>query len=493
MRYGDILGTIGRTPAVRLNRIAPPHVNLYVKLEAFNPMGSVKDRLALGVIERAERDGSLRPGQTVIEATSGNTGIGLAMVCAAKGYPLVVTMAENFSVERRRLMRFLGARVVLTPAAQKGSGMLAKARELAERHGWFLARQFENEANADVHSRTTAVEILEDFRGERLDAWVTGYGSGGTLKGVARVLRAERPDTRIVVCEPDNSQVLGSGIAQPRADDGAPSASHPAFRPHAVQGWAPDFIPKLTEDAVAAGHVDRIVPVSGAESLRLARRLAVEEGILAGISAGATLAGAIEVCRDLPDGANVLCMVPDTGERYLSTPLFADVPADMTAEELEIAASTPGQRFDAPPPPSTAPERPAVEVDAGATAFVEQVTHDAAQPVVLFALEWCEFCWSVRRLFKRLGIEFRSVDLDAVAMQRDDLGGRVRAALAARTGMTTIPQLFVGGQFVGGCTDAFDAWREGRLQQLLESAGVAFDRAAAVDPYSFLPGWLQPR
>ena len=493
MRHADILGTIGRTPVVRLNRLAPAHVNLYVKLEAFNPMGSVKDRLALGVIERAERDGALRPGQTVIEATSGNTGIGLAMVCAAKGHPLVVTMAENFSIERRKLMRFLGARVVLTPAALKGSGMLAKARELAERHGWFFVRQFENEANADVHSRTTAVEILEDFRGERLDAWVTGYGSGGTLKGVARVLRAERPGTRIVVCEPDNSQVLGSGIAQPRADDGAPSESHPAFRPHAVQGWAPDFIPKLTEDAVAAGHVDRIVPVSGAEALRLARCLAVEEGILAGISAGATLAGAIEVCRDLPEGANVLCMVPDTGERYLSTPLFADVSADMTAEELEIAASTPGQRFDAPPPPSTAPERPPAGVDAAAAAFVEQVVHDAAQPVVLFALEWCEFCWSVRRLFKRLGIEFRSVDLDAVAMQRDDMGGRVRAALAARTGMTTIPQLFVGGRFVGGCTDAFDAWRDGRLQEMLGSAGVAFDRAAAVDAYTFLPGWLQPR
>jgi cysteine synthase A len=495
-RHDDILGTIGRTPVVRLNRIPPPHVNLYVKLEAFNPMGSVKDRLALGVIERAEQDGSLRPGQTVIEATSGNTGIGLAMVCAAKGYPLVVTMAENFSVERRRLMRFLGARVVLTPAAQKGSGMLAKAKELAERHGWFLARQFENEANADVHSRTTAVEILEDFRDTRLDAWVTGYGSGGTLKGVARVLRAQRPGTRIVVCEPDNSPVLGSGIAQARTPDGSPAASHPMFRPHAVQGWAPDFIPKLTEDAVAQGYIDRVVPINGAEAMRLARRLATDEGILTGISGGATLAGALEVCRELPEGANVLCMLPDTGERYLSTPLFADIPADMTEEELEIARSTPGYRFDAPattPPPVAVPEAARVAADPESVGFVAEALADAGQPVVLFALEWCEFCWSVRRMLARLRIPYRSIDLDSVEYQRADRGGRIRAALVERTAMTTIPQLFVGGEFVGGCTDAFDAWRNGRLQALLEAAGVEFDRSASVDPYSFLPGWLQPR
>jgi cysteine synthase A len=497
MRHNDILGTIGRTPVVRLNRIAPAHVNLYVKLEAFNPMGSVKDRLALGVIERAEREGALRPGQTVVEATSGNTGIGLAMVCAARGYPLVVTMAENFSVERRRLMRFLGARVVLTPAAHKGSGMLAKAAELAERHGWFFVRQFENEANADVHSRTTAVEILEDFRDARLDAWVTGYGSGGTLKGVARVLRAQRPGTQVVVCEPDNSQVLGSGIAQARAADGSPAGSHPMFRPHVVQGWAPDFIPRLAEDAVALGLVDRVVAVSGAESLRLARRLATEEGILAGISAGATLAGAFEFSRGLPDGANVLCMIPDTGERYLSTPLFEGVPAEMTEEEIELSRSTPGYRFDAPPPATAsgpAPEAAATpEVDAVAAAFVEDAIAEGREPVVLFALEWCEFCWSLRRLFARLGIRFRSIDLDSVEYQRDELGGRIRAALARRTGMRTIPQLFVGGELVGGCTDTLDAWRDGRLQAMLEAAHTEFDRSADVDPYAFLPRWLQPR
>ncbi len=258
-KFDNILGTIGNTPLVRLSKLAPAHVNVFAKLEAFNPMGSVKDRLALGIIEDAERRGTLRPGQTVIEATSGNTGIGLAMVCAVKGYPLVVTMAENFSLERRKMMRFLGAKVVLTPAALKGSGMLAKAVELAHEHDWFLCRQFENEANADIHSRTTAEEILAAFDGEPLDYWVTGCGTGGTLKGVARVLKARRPQTQIVVCEPDNSPTLASGIAQARDAQGNPADSHPSFRPHLMQGWTPDFIPKLTEDAVAleAGRPDR--------------------------------------------------------------------------------------------------------------------------------------------------------------------------------------------------------------------------------------------
>src|SRR5262245_49041917 len=231
-RYDNILETIGNTPLVKLHRLAPPHVNLYVKVESFNPMRSVKDRMARAMIEAAERDGSLRPGQTVIEATSGNTGIGLAMVCAQKGYPLVVTMAENFSVERRKLLRFLGAKVVLTPAAEKGSGMLAKAVELAEKHGYFLCRQFENEANADVHSRTTAQEILRDMAGEPLHYWVSGFGTGGTSKGVSRVFKQESPGTRIIAAEPDNAPVLTSGIPQPRSADGTPSASHPSFRPH---------------------------------------------------------------------------------------------------------------------------------------------------------------------------------------------------------------------------------------------------------------------
>jgi cysteine synthase A len=316
-KVDSILATVGNTPIVRLNKLAPPRVNLFVKIEAFNPMGSVKDRLALGIIEDAERRGVLRPGQTVIEATSGNTGIGLAMVCAVKGHPLVVTMAENFSVERRKMMRFLGAKVVLTPAALKGTGMLAKAVELARAHGWFLCRQFDNEANADMHSRTTAPEILAAFEGERLDYWVTGYGTGGTLKGVARVLKAQRPDTQVIVCEPDNSPILGSGLPQPRTADGTPSDSHPAFRPHLMQGWSPDFIPKLTEDVIAAHWIDRVLPINGADATRLARALAREEGIFVGISAGATLAGALQVAAEAPDGANILCMLPDTGERYL--------------------------------------------------------------------------------------------------------------------------------------------------------------------------------
>jgi cysteine synthase len=346
-RFGSIVETVGNTPVVRINRLAPPNVNLFVKIEAFNPLGSVKDRLALGVIEAAERSGQLKPGQTVIEATSGNTGIGLAMVCASKGYPLVVTMAEQFSVERRKLMRFLGARVVLTPAAGRGFAMVIKAVELAETNGWFLTRQFENEANADFHSKTTAREILADFHNDRLDSWITGYGTGGTLKGVARVLAKERPETRIVVCEPEDAQLLGSGIEQRRNPDGSPASPHPAFKPHPMQGWTPDFIPKLTADAVAMKVIERIIPVPGGEAIRYAAELARKEGIFVGITAGGTFAGALRACADAPEGANILCMLPDTGERYLSTPLFADVPADMTAEELELSRSTPSAQFPA--------------------------------------------------------------------------------------------------------------------------------------------------
>ena len=491
--HTNILQTIGRTPIVRINKLAPAHVNLYVKVEAFNPMGSVKDRLALGVIEDAERSGKLQPGQTVVEASSGNTGIGLAMVCAQKGYPLVVVMSENFSIERRRLMRFLGAKVVLTPAYLKGSGMLAKATELAQAHGWFLARQFENEANADMHSRTTAPEILEAFAGQRLDYWVTGYGTGGTLKGVARVLRERSPHTKIVVSEPDNSQVLGSGIAQPRNSDGSPAASHPVFRPHLMQGWSPDFIPKLTEDAVRSEFVDRIVPVNGGEALRLARELAQKEGIFCGISSGATLAAALTVCADAPAGSTVLCMLPDTGERYLSTPLFNDIQAEMNAEELAISKSTPNFRFDVAPSPSPAAAVAPPVVLPEAAEFVARTIADREMPVVMFALEWCEFCWAARKLFARHDIAFRSIDLDSVEYQRDDRGGKIRAALASKTGMNTIPQIFVGGEFIGGCTDLLEAHKTGRLQSLLEKNAVAYDRSVRVDPYSFLPGWIHPK
>ena len=347
-KFASILETVGNTPVVRINKLAPAGVNLFVKIEAFNPLGSVKDRLALGVIEDAEHRGLLKPGQTVIEATSGNTGIGLAMVCAQKGYPLVVTMAETFSVERRKLMRFLGAKVVLTPAAERGIGMVNKAIELAQARGWYLTRQFENEANADMHSRTTAQEILRDFDGERLDYWVTGFGTGGTLKGVSRVLAKERPETKIVVCEPADAPMLSSRTAQNRHPDGSPAAAHPAWKPHPMQGWSPDFIPKLTGDAVDMKVIHRILTIAGADAMRCSRELAQKEGIFVGITAGGTFAGALEVCKQADKGANVLAMLPDTGERYLSTPLFGDVPADMTEEEVEISHSTPGSWLKPP-------------------------------------------------------------------------------------------------------------------------------------------------
>ncbi len=346
-RYDNILETVGNTPVVRINRLAPEGVDLYVKIEAFNPLGSVKDRLALGVIEAAEKSGELKPGQTVVEATSGNTGIGLAMVCAQRGYPLVVTMAESFSVERRKLMRFLGAKVVLTPAKEKGTGMVKKAQELAETHGWFLTRQFENEANPDMHSRTTAKEILADFADRPLDYWVTGFGTGGTLKGVARVMTKEWPDTKIVVCEPALAPMLTSGEQQDRKPDGSPLASHPAFTPHPMQGWSPDFIPKITGDAVDMGVIDEVLTIANEDAMACSRNLAQKEGIFVGISAGGTFAGALEVAKKAPKGSTILCMLPDTGERYLSTPLFAGIEAEMNEAELEVSHSTPGYHVEA--------------------------------------------------------------------------------------------------------------------------------------------------
>jgi cysteine synthase A len=335
--FDNIVQTVGDTPCVRLNRIAPAHVTMYVKVESFNPLSSVKDRLALSIIERAEREGLLMPGQTVVEATSGNTGIGLAMVCAAKGYPLVITMVETFSVERRRLMRMLGAKVVLTPKEAKGTGMVDKARQLAEQNGWFFARQFETEANADIHERTTGREIIADFNDARLDYWVTGYGTGGTVTGVARVLRRERPGCKIIVSEPHNAPLLGSGQAQARLEDGSPAESHPAWQPHMIQGWTPDFIPNVLQESIDNGYFDEVLPVNGEEGMRWARRLAAEEGILTGISGGSTLATAMEVADRAPEGSVMLVMLPDTGERYLSTPLFESIPAEMDAEEQALA------------------------------------------------------------------------------------------------------------------------------------------------------------
>jgi len=305
MIYDSITELVGRTPIVRIQRLAPANVTMYVKVEYFNPGGSVKDRLALGIIEDAERRGTLKPGMTVVEATSGNTGIALAMLCAARGYPFVAVMAESFSVERRQIMRAFGAKVILTPAAERGSGMVRKAAELAEKHGWFLARQFENEANPAYHRQTTGPEILQDFAGARLDYFVTGWGTGGTLTGAGQMLKAARPDLKIVVTEPEGAQMLGGA----------------EFKPHKIQGWTPDFIPGVLDRKIA----DERIPVTDGEAIETARALAHKEGLFVGISSGGTFAAARKVADKAPAGSVILAMLPDTGERYLSTPLFEGV------------------------------------------------------------------------------------------------------------------------------------------------------------------------
>lgn len=344
-RYDSVLDTIGNTPVIRINHLAPEHVTIYVKAEFFNPAASVKDRLAVNIIEAAERDGTLKPGQTVVEATSGNTGIGLAMVCAQKGYPLVVTMADSFSIERRRLMRMLGAKVILTPRAEKGFGMYNKAVELAEKNGWFLAHQFETKANADIHEATTGPEILADFEGERLDYIVTGYGTGGTVSGLGRVMRKERPETKIILTEPANAALLGSGHAQERNADQSPASSHPAFEPHPIQGWTPDFIPAVLQESVDHAYYDDLIPVVGADGIECAKQLARKEGIFTGISGGSTFAVSLKLAETAAPGSVILCMLPDTGERYLSTPLFEGIAEDMDDEERAISQSTPGYQM----------------------------------------------------------------------------------------------------------------------------------------------------
>ena len=305
MIYDSILGTIGNTPVVRINKLAPKNVTMYVKCEFFNPLSSVKDRLAIAIIDDAERTGKLKPGQTVVEATSGNTGIALAMVCAAKGYPFVATMAESFSIERRKIMRALGAKVILTPAAERGSGMVKKAAELAQKHGWFLANQFENEANPAYHRNTTGPEILRDFAGKRLDFYVTGWGTGGTLTGAGEMIRLARPETQIIATEPAGASLLA----------GKPWA------PHKIQGWTPDFVPKVLKKEVA----HRILPVTDAEAVESARALAKTEGIFCGISSGGTFAAARKVAEEAPEGSVILAMLPDTAERYMSTVLFEGI------------------------------------------------------------------------------------------------------------------------------------------------------------------------
>lgn len=315
MIYENILETIGNTPVVRLNRMAPANIEMFVKVESFNPLASVKDRLAIAIVNDAEQRGLLKPGQTVVEATSGNTGISLAMVCAAKGYGFVATMADSFSIERRKVMRGLGAKVILTPAAERGTGMVRKAEELAEKHGWFLARQFENPANPEYHRNTTGPEILLDFAGRRLDYWVTGYGTGGTMTGAGEVIKLARPDISIVAAEPAVAALLAGD----------------EWSPHKIQGWTPDFIPEVLNREV----FDELIPVTDDRAIEISRRLAAEEGLFVGISSGATLAAALEVAEIADQGSVILAMLPDTGERYLSTPLFEGVNEGSDDEWLE--------------------------------------------------------------------------------------------------------------------------------------------------------------
>ena len=315
MKYENILHTIGETPVIKINRLAPEHVDLHVKMESFNPMASVKDRLAFAIINEARKSGKLKEGQTVIEATSGNTGIALAMVCAVLGHPFVATMVETFSIERRKIMRALGAKVILTPAAERGSGMVKRAEQLADQHGWFLARQFQNPANPEYHANTTGPEILRDFAGERLDFWVTGWGTGGTLTGAGKTLKSARPDLKIIATEPEQAALLSGGD----------------WSPHKIQGWTPDFIPEVLEKDIA----DQVIPVNDDESIKTSLALAKAEGIFVGISAGATVNAALKVAETAGPGSVLLAMLPDTAERYLSTPLFAEINEGSDDEWLE--------------------------------------------------------------------------------------------------------------------------------------------------------------
>jgi cysteine synthase len=339
----DITETIGNTPVVKISaKTCPPGRTIYAKCEFFNPLSSVKDRLALAIIEQAEKDGKLKPGDTVVEATSGNTGIAVAMLCAQRGYPCVITMAEPFSIERRKIMRMLGAKVIVTPKAGKASGMVRKAEELCEKHGWFLCHQFETDANRKFHEATTGPEIVNDFKGKRLDYWVTGYGTGGTFHGAGKYIKDTRPEVKIVLVEPEAAALIESGIATERNVDGSPKGSHPAFTPHPIQGWTPDFIPEVLEKGLDLKLHDEYLKIPSPAGIATAQMLARNEGIFTGISGGATMWAAIETAKKAPEGSVLLAMLPDTGERYLSTPLFENIAADMNEEELEISNSTPG-------------------------------------------------------------------------------------------------------------------------------------------------------
>ena len=339
MIYKDILQTIGNTPSIKLRNISINETNIYVKAEYFNPASSVKDRLAISIIENAEKNGSIEKGQTVVEATSGNTGIGLAMVCAAKNYPLVVTMPDSASIERRKLMRFLGAKVLLTPASQGGTGAYEVAKKLVLKNNWFFARQFENQDNANVHEETTGIEIYNDFKEIGLDYWVSGYGTGGTFTGVSRTLRRKLPNTKLILTEPDVAPLLESGTKQVRNDDGSAAKSHPAWNPHPIQGWTTDFIPLVLQESIDNKYYDELIPVSGDDGLYWSHELAKKEGIITGVSGGSTFAITVEVAKKAKKDSNILCMLPDTAERYMSSVLFDSIDPEMNKEELNLLNS----------------------------------------------------------------------------------------------------------------------------------------------------------
>jgi cysteine synthase A len=374
--------------------------------------------------------------------------------------------------------------------------MIAKVNELVEAHGWWQSSQFENPANAEMHERTTAVEILDDFSEIGLDYWVTGFGTSGTLAGVSRVLKQKSPATRVVVCEPDNSQILASGVRQLRNPDGT-YQTHPSFRPHLMQGWSPNFIPTFAEKTFDANLIDEMMPINGNHAIQCAMDLAQKEGIFVGTSSGATFAGALQIAENAPDGSNILCMLPDTGERYLSTTLFESIAEDMNAAEIEVSRSTPGYRFDISnvsddEPEEVEPEAP-VELDPAAIAEVDSILEENSNQVLMFALEWCEFCWSVRKMLAACDIPYVAVDLDSVAFQEDDRGGKILAVLNQRNDWPTIPQIYVGGEFVGGATDLFDVSKAGELQPKLAARNIPYNETINRDPYSFLPTWLHPR
>ena len=391
-------------------------------------------------------------------------------------------MSESFSVERRKLMRFFGAKVILTNPAHKATGMVIKAKELADKHGYFWPNQFESEANAWIHEQTTGPEIERAFEGETLDHFVTAYGTGGNVLGISRYLRKHMPKTKIHLCEPSNAPMLYSGVKTPY-DEGSPipKEAHPVWRPHLFQGWAADMIPKLVEQAVEENEDLDIMPIGGFDGIETSRRMAREEGIFSGTSGGGIVFAALELAKKCPKGTNILAMVPDTAERYLSTPLFSDIPAEMTEEEKELAASTPSEAPPAPGLPGVTPE--AVE-------FVKE--QNQKHKVVVWSLEYCEFCWTLTRFLDRLKVPYERIDIDSFKYAKDQMGNKYRAALCESTGCKTFPQFFVDGKFIGGAVDACTMWKDGKLQTLLEDAGVKNDNFGGYegDPFEFLPKWM---